>query len=430
MYSVQNSTALVGAGRGLLRRRTRAAGVSTTVLLLGTVSLLTDISSEMVAAVLPLYLVYTLGFTPLAFGVIDGIYQGASAIVRIVSGFTADRSRRHKEVASVGYGLSAFCKLALALVGSVWGSIGAIVLFDRTGKGIRTAPRDAMISLSSDEKQLGTAFGVHRAMDTTGAMLGPLIGFALLAIAPLAFKSIFIVSFCFALVGLAVLVLFVRNPSVAPAGGAAPAAEPAPAPPPSPREAAALLRVPAFRRLIFAASLLGLATLSDAFVYLALEQRVDFPTSVFPLLFVGTAAAYMLLAVPAGRLADRIGRKPVFVGGYALLLVVYALLLLPAHDAWVLGPVLMLLGTYYAATDGVLMALASTLCPPELRGTGLAVVGTATSVARLFASIGFGGLWLAVGMGTAIACFGAVLLAALLATAVWLGRGRMGVATG
>jgi MFS family permease len=428
MYGVQNSTALVGAGRGLLRRRTRAHAVSGTVVLLGTVSLLTDISSEMVAAVLPLYLVYTLGFTPLAFGVIDGIYQGASALVRILSGFTADRARKHKEVASVGYGLSAVCKLALVLVGSVWGSIGAIVLLDRTGKGIRTAPRDAMISLSSDERHLATAFGVHRAMDTTGAMLGPLIGFGLLAIAPLAFQSVFVVSFCFALVGFAVLVLFVKNPSVARAQAGAPAAEPPP--PPSPREAAALLRVPAFRRLLVAGSLLGLATLSDAFVYLALEQRVDFPVSVFPLLFVGTAAAYMLLAVPAGRLADRIGRTPVFVGGYALLLVVYVLLLLPANGAWVLGPVLMLLGTYYAATDGVLMALASTLSPPELRGTGLAVVGTATSLARLFASVGFGGLWLAVGMGPAIACFGAVLLAALLATAIWLGRGRLGVATG
>jgi MFS family permease len=425
MYSVQDSTALVGAGRGLLKRRARAHRVSGTVLLLGAVSLLTDISSEMVAAVLPLYLVYTLGFTPLAFGVVDGLYQGASAIVRIVSGFTADRSRRHKEVATAGYGLSAVCKIALALVGSAWGSIGAIVLLDRTGKGIRTAPRDAMISLSSDDEHMATAFGVHRALDTTGAMLGPLIGFGLLAIAPLAFDSIFIVSFCFALVGLAVLVLFVRNPAAASGAVEAP-----PEPAPTLRDVAALLRVPALRRLLVAASVLGLATLSDAFVYLALEQRVDFPVSVFPLLFVGTAAAYMLLAVPAGRLADRIGRKPVFLGGYGLLLVVYVLLLVPAPGAWVLGPVLMLLGTYYAATDGVLMALASSLTPPELRGTSLAVVGTATSLARLFASIAFGGLWLAVGMGTAVACFGAVLLAGMLATGFYLGRGRTGVATG
>jgi MFS family permease len=420
MYKVETSTALLRGGRGLISRRARTQRVSRTVVLLGVVSMLTDISSEMVAAVLPLYLVYSLGFTPLQFGIVDGLYQGASAIVRIVSGFTADRSRKHKEVATVGYGLSAFCKLALVVAGSAWGAIGAIVLLDRTGKGIRTAPRDAMISLSSDERRLATAFGVHRAMDTTGAMIGPLAAFGLLALAPLAFDSIFIVSFCVAIVGLAVLVLFVQNPPVA-----ATAAGAAPAPAPSLRDAAQLFRVPGFRTLLAVGSALGLATLSDAFLYIALEQRIDFPASVFPILFVGTAAVYMLLAVPMGRLADRIGRGRVFVTGYVLLLLVYGILLLPSPGVWVLAPALALFGTYYAATDGVLMALASTLSPPELRGTSLAVVGTATSVARLLASVLFGALWVAAGMSAAVVVFGIALLAALAAAAVLVVRGRL-----
>jgi MFS family permease len=421
VYQVQNSAALVHGHRRIFSRAIGTRRVSRTVLLLGAVSMLTDISSEMVATVLPLYLVYSLGFTPLQFGLVDGLYQGASALVRLASGFTADRRRRHKEVATVGYALSAVCKLGLVLVGSAFSAIGALVLLDRTGKGIRTAPRDALISLTSERENMATAFGVHRALDTTGAMLGPLVAFGLLTLAPLAFDSLFLVSFCVALVGLGVLVLFVRNP---PAASDAP-----PAPPPSLRDAGRLLRVPGFRMLLLVGGTLGLATLSDAFLYLGLEQRADFHPSVFPLLFVGTASAYMLLAIPAGRLADRVGRGRVFVSGYALLLLVYGLLLLSPAGWPMLPSAVLLLGAYYAATDGVLMAIGSSLCPPELRGTGLAMLGTATSIARLFASILFGAVWVAVGMESAIACFAAVLLLALGLAAISLARGKWAVAS-
>src|SRR4051794_18365654 len=149
----------------------------------------------MVSAILPLYLVATLGFSPLQYGIVDGIYQGASALVRLGAGYLGDLSHRHKAVASFGYGLSTVCKLGLALVGSAWGGLSALILLDRTGKGIRTAPRDAMISLTAPKHELGLAFGVHRAMDTAGAMLGPLIAFALLAAAPDAFQPLFLISF-------------------------------------------------------------------------------------------------------------------------------------------------------------------------------------------------------------------------------------------
>ena len=160
-------------------RRVRGRRVARNVVLLGVVSFFTDISSEMVATILPLYLVYTLGFTPLQFGVVDGLQQGAAALVRVAGGFAADRTRRHKEVAWVGYAISAFSRLGLLVAQSV-SALGALVFLDRTGKGIRTAPRDALISLSSERDELGTAFGVHRALDTAGAMLGPLIAFNLL----------------------------------------------------------------------------------------------------------------------------------------------------------------------------------------------------------------------------------------------------------
>jgi MFS family permease len=419
VYQVQSSTALLRGHRRLLSRGRRLP-VSRTVVLLGVVSLLTDVSAEMVSTILPLYLVYTLGFTPLQYGVVDGLYQGAASLVRLGSGFGADRWRRHKETATLGYGISAACKLGLVIAGSSFSAIGALVLLDRTGKGVRTAPRDAMISLSSSPATLGTAFGVHRALDTTGAMLGPLVAFGLLALAPMAFESVFLVSFLVALVGVGMLVLLVDGPRPAPAasGDARP----------SLREAGRLLRVPGFARLMVVGSVLGLATLSDGFLYLALERQVDFEPTVFPLLFVGTAAVYMLLAVPAGRLADRVGRAKVFIAGYALLVLLYGVILLPSAGWWAVPLALVLLGVYYAATDGVLMALGSALSPPALRGTSLALLGTATSVARLLASVVFGALWVTIGLEAAVAVFGGVLVLALVVSALTLAHGREAVA--
>ncbi|HYH91224.1 MAG TPA: MFS transporter [Solirubrobacteraceae bacterium] len=410
MYNVQDSSALVAGHRALLRPRTAERRVPRTVVLLGMTSLLTDISSEMVAAVLPLYLVYAAGLSPLALGVVDGLYRGAAAIAALASGFAADRRRRHKEVASLGYGLSAICKLGLVAAGGAVGAIGAIVMLDRVGKGIRTAPRDALISLSATPQTLGMAFGVHRAMDTTGAMLGPLIAFGILALAPLAFSSVFLVSFCVAVAGLAVIVLLVPRHAARASTG----------PGPSLRVAAGLLVAPRFRALVVAASLLGVATISDAFLYLALQRHLALSPMTFPLLFVGTSVAYMLLAVPVGRLADRIGRGRVLLGGYALLLPVYASLLAPAAGLPALALGLALVGASYAATDGVLAALASSTLDEDVRGSGLAVLTTATNLARFLASVGFGALWTFAGLDAAVLTCGIALVAAILVTGIVL----------
>src|SRR5215210_4925015 len=257
MYQVSDSAALVRAHRRLLSRAPATPRAGRTVVLLGVTSLITDVSAEMVATVLPLYLVAIGGFTPLAYGVIDGLYQGATALVGLASGFVGDALRRHKAVAVAGYGLSAVSKLLLAIAGTAVSAVGAIVLLDRVGKGIRTAPRDAMISLATPERQLGTAFGVHRALDTTGAVLGPIVAFAMLAIAPLAFQSLFVASFCVAIVGLAVLVLFVDPPRASRDTG-----ERRPAP--SLRSAFGLLRLARYRSLLVAGAALSLATASDA----------------------------------------------------------------------------------------------------------------------------------------------------------------------
>ena len=186
-------------------------GVSSPVVFLGLTSLFTDISSEMVNAVLPLYLTIALQFSPLQFGLVDGVIQGVSAFMRLGGGFISDRWNCHKMVAAGGYGISAVCKLGLLAAGSAWVPNITCLLLDRTGKGIRTAPRDALIALNSSTALLGRAFGVHRALDTVGAFLGPIVAFGLLAYIPGNYSIVFICSFCVAVVGLGVLLFFVEG---------------------------------------------------------------------------------------------------------------------------------------------------------------------------------------------------------------------------
>ncbi len=428
MYSVSDASSLLRARRRLLGRREPGSKVSRTVVLLGLTSLFTDIAAEMVVTVLPLYLVYVGQFSPVAFGFVDGIQRGAAALVGLASGFVGDRFRRHKEVAAVGYALSAFVKLGLATAGTALSAISALVLLDRIGKGIRTAPRDAMISISSPKEDLGAAFGVHRALDTIGAMLGPLVAFAILAIAANAFTSVFVVAFCIALIGLGILVLLVpQPPRSAQAAVEAEVAQHQRRPVRervSLREALVVVGVRRFRALLIGAGALALATASDAFVFLVLQDKLDLSLGLFPLLFVGMTAVYVLLAVPVGRIADRIGRGRVLLGGYALLLCVYGALLAPIDGPLLVTLALVLMGAFYAATDGVLAAFASAIVPQAVRGSGLALLNTMTGMAKLLSSIAFGALWTLTSMDTAIAVFGGGLVAAMGVAAICLARTR------
>ncbi|MDC2954202.1 MFS transporter [Streptomyces gilvifuscus] len=399
------------------RRRGPVTGVAPVVLVLGTVSLITDISSEMVTAVLPLYLVTTLGFSPLGFGTLDGVYNGVSALVQLTGGHLADRVRNHKLMAGLGYGLSALCKPLLLLAGSV-GALGTVLALDRTGKGLRTAPRDAMISLSTPAERQGRAFGVHRAMDTTGALLGPLTAFLILRAAADGYDAVFGVSACVAVLGVLVLVLFVpgrrrtaAGPGASGAGTTAAADEGAGGRQPvRVREAVALLRLPRLRALAGCAALLGLTTVSDAFVYLLLQRRTGIADEWFPLLPLGTAAVFLLLAVPVGALADRIGRRTVFLAGHAVLLTGYALLLWAPATPALPFLVLALHGVFYAATDGVLPAALAGVVPDHLRASGLAIVGTSQALARFCCSLAFGAAWTMWGPGPALAGSAAGLL--------------------
>lgn len=342
----------------------------------------------MVTAVLPLYVVAGLGLSPLGFGVLDGINNGVGALVRLAGGHLADRGgHRHKAVAGLGYGLSALCK-PLLLLAHTLPAIGVVLAADRTGKGLRTAPRDAMISLATEPEHRGRAFGVHRAMDTTGALLGPLVAFAVLRATVDGYDAVFAVSGCVAVLGVLVLVLFVPR-RIAPAG-AAPLPEPAR---PALRDALALLRRPELRRLTVCATLLGLTTVSDSFLYLLLQREGDLPAHLFPLLPLGTAAVFLLLALPFGALADRVGSRRLFLAGHGVLLLGYALVLSPWHGAPAVAAVLLLHGAFYAATDGVLAAATASAVPARHQGAGQALVGTGQALARFVCSLAFGAAW-------------------------------------
>jgi hypothetical protein len=292
-------------------------------------------------------------------------------------------------------------------------ALASVIAIDRTGKGIRTAPRDALITQSSQPDSLATAFGVHRAMDAAGALLGPIVAFLILASAPRAFDQVFVVSFAFAAIGVGVLTLFVEPGTAARAIKAAA------------RPAASLgdvLRGNGFGYLVLAASALSLATISDAFIYLTLQQRLDIAWGVFPLLYVATSLFYMMAAVPVGRMADRWGRRYVFLGGYAIVGVVYVLLLLPSTGWAGAVAAIACLGVYYAATDGVLMALAGRMLPSARCATGLAVLTTCTSLAKLFSSVAFGLIWTSDDVSTAVTVFGTALAAAFAIALVALKR--------
>ncbi len=419
------------------RRRVTPARVSSTVVSLGIVSLLTDVSSEAVAAILPLYMTTALGLTTIAYGLVDGVLQGASSVVRIAAGWAADRGGHPKRIALVGYAVSALTRLGMFFAGGA-AALVALVAADRFGKGIRTAPRDAMIAASSTPRTLGRSFGVHRALDTVGASIGPLLAFTILWVIPDGYTTVFVTSFGAAVVGVAVLAFLVPDvrsrradwlakhqhradrglpkckgctcdsPAVTAQGG--------------PSFSWAFLREPAMRRTVVVAGVLALLTVGDGFVYLALQDRDGFAAHWFPLLYVGTNLAYMSLAVPFGRLADRVGRLRVFVAGHVALLLAYVCAAGPGAPGVTVGA-LVLLGAFYAATDGVLPALAGAMVPGSVRASAIGTVQTAVAAGRLASSVAFGVLWYALGRGPALWTVTA-LLAVCLPVAVVTLRGH------
>ncbi|TMQ95317.1 MFS transporter [Actinomadura soli] len=389
-------------------RRSIVGRVPGTVVVLGFVSLLTDISTEMVTAVLPLFITVGLGLSPMAFGVLDSVYQAGTVAARVGGGYVADRFTRPKAVAVAGYGLGVIAK-ALLLPAAGVAALSAATGLDRIGKGLRTGPRDALIAGSGPPATLGRSFGVHRALDTLGALLGPVAAFGLMAAAPGDFDAVFVVSMCVA--GLGVLLLIGKVEESRPSAAAD-----------APRiTLAGVARLVAgrarVRRILLTAAALSALTISDAFLYLVLLEGDAISTHVFPLMFLATGVVYLAAAVPFGRLADRFGRSRVFIAGHVMILLAYAV---AGSGA---GPVaaaatLALLGLYYAATDGVLPAATAAIVPAGYRATVISAVQTCVALGRSLAALSFGALWALTGPSTALWAFAAALAAVLAAVSL------------
>lgn len=383
-------------------------GIAPVVVALGVVSFFTDVATEMIGAALPGWLLQEHGFEALALGTIEGAWRGGAAVVGLVAALAADRWRRRKLAAFVGYGISAGSKPLLLLAGS-WPAIAVLLAVDRAGKGVRTAPRDALISLASAPEVRARAFAVHRSLDTLGMLLGPFAAFAILALAPGRFDAVVVASTCAALIGLAALWAFVDEPAKdeVPARGEAPRSR-----------LGSLLARAGLRRILMLAAVLGVASVGEMQIAVLFERGGALASTSLPLFFAGIACSQLVLTAPAGRIADRFGRARTFVLAHVLLLATLACALArPDASACAIAAVV-LLGGYLAATDGVLAAAASLASPARSRTTAIALAGGTSGAARLVASIAFGSVWAAFGSTAALVVFASALFLALAASAM------------
>ena len=368
------------------------------VWVLGFVSLLMDISSEMVHALLPLYLVGSLGVSVLVVGLIEGVAESTALITKVFSGTLSDYLGRRKGLAVLGYAMGAFTKPVFAMASGV-GAVVAARFIDRVGKGIRGAPRDALIADLTPPNQRGAAFGLRQSLDTVGAFLGPLLATALMLLWANDFRAVFWVAVIPGLMAVVLLVVGVREAPRAPT-----------ARPVNPISRAALARLgPAYWRVVVVGAVFTLARFSEAFLVLR-AQQVGIAVSWVPLVMVAMSAVYAASAYPFGKLSDSMSHRKLLALG--LLVLVLADLVLAAASGW---PVLLigvaLWGVHMGMTQGLLAAMVADTAPADLRGTAYGFFNLLSGVAMLLSSAIAGLLW--DGFGSAFTFYAGAGFAAL-----------------
>jgi MFS family permease len=372
---------------------------------LGFVSMLMDVSSEMIHALLPIYLVTVLGTSMVTVGFIEGIAEAAASITKIFSGALSDWLGKRKLLAVLGYGLAAFTKPVFPLAPSVSWLIGARFV-DRVGKGIRGAPRDALVADLAPAHLRGASFGLRQSLDTVGAFLGPLLGIGLMWWTADNFKAVFWVAVVPAFLAFALMIFAVSEP----------ARQEGLRKVHNPISLAEIKRLGASCWWIVGiAAVFTLARFSEAFLILR-AQNVGLPIMLAPTVLVVMNVVYALAAYPAGVASDRMNRTTLLIVGLVLLIAAdFALALLPSIGGVALGVALW--GLHMGLTQGLFAALVADAAPPELRGTAYGFFNLLTGLAMLAASVIAGALWDATGpKGTFVAgaCFAFLALAGLL----------------
>ena len=384
------------------RRRSRWASglLRGNVGALALVSLLNDASSEMIFPLLPLFLVGTLGAGPAFLGLVEGVAESTASLLKLAGGWISDRIGRRKLLAGWGYGIATVGRPLIALATAPW-HVLAIRFTDRVGKGIRTAPRDALLAESVATERRGAAFGVHRAADHAGAVIGPLLAAGLLLLLPGQLRIVFALALIPGLFAMLVLLAGVREipPAPGPAGAA---------PDISLRDLG-----PTFPRYLGVLVLFTLGNASDAFLLLRAED-LGVATALIPLLWGALHVSKTLWSVPGGVLADRLGGRRVIVAGWLVYAATY-LGFAVADAAWHVWGLFLVYGLFFGLTEAPEKALVAALAPSELRARAFGTFHFAVGIAALPASLLFGALWEAFGAPVAFGVgAGLALLAALL----------------
>lgn len=362
------------------------------IIFLGLCSLFTDIATEMVYPLIPLYLTLRLGATPAIVGLIEGIAESLASLLKVLSGYLSDRIRQRKPLAIFGYSVSVLGRVVLYL-SNTWLMVFSARIIDRFGKGVRTAPRDALIADSIKESKRGESYGLHRAMDTLGAAIGVFLAFLFIRQNPNNYSQIFLLSIIVAIVGIAFL-FFTRERIQRDSSGSAEA---------RPRldaksEARNTKLIQSWRLLpkklkifLLFVFLFALGNSSNQFLILR-AKNLGFSVPMVLLLYLFYNLVYGFFSYPSGRLSDKISQKPLLVSGYLIYGLVYL------GFAFVPNPVYLWLlfgiyGLYSAFTEGIEKALVSNLAPDNLRGTSIGLHATLVGIGLLPASLFAGLLW-------------------------------------
>ncbi len=379
------------------------------VILIGLVSFFADLSTEMVYPLIPMYLTTVFGATPALVGVIEGIAESLASLLKVFSGYATDKYRKKKPIAFFGYSTGLIYKLALIFASS-WVGVLAARVIDRFGKGIRTAPRDVLVSESSDSKKLGHSFGLHKALDMAGSAAGILLAFFIMKTGngEFAYKRIFLLS---AIPTLAALFMFIFIKETH-----------------KPSESKAPLNVfgslknldSRLKLYLVVVFIFTLGNSSNTFLLLR-AKNMGFDSATVVLLYFLYNIVSSLLSIPLGKISDRVGRKWVLVAGYVTFAIVYA------SFAWATGKAVIvaafaLYGVFTAMTAGVERAFIAEIAPKELKGTVLGLHSTIVGIALLPASVIAGFLWNIFGPVVPFALGASLSLAAALILAVGLNR--------